>query len=95
VWQKLNNTAVEGSGTQNRLTKWGSVTSTIVDSIVLEETGGIKLDTDKTITTQGTGGNIVVGGAATISGLTTAGAALSLTGGVNLPTGYGTANHYL
>jgi hypothetical protein len=95
VWQKLNNTAVEGSGTQNRLTKWGSVTSTIVDSIVLEETGGIKLDTDKTITTQGTGGNIVVGGAATISGLTTAGAALSLTGGVNLPTGYGTANQVL
>jgi hypothetical protein len=95
VWQKLNNTAVEGSGTQNRLTKWGSVTSTIVDSIVLEETGGIKLDTDKTITTQGTGGNIVVGGAATISGLTTASAALSLTGGVNLPTGYGTANQVL
>jgi hypothetical protein len=73
-----------------------SDTNSIADSIILENSDGIKLDTGKTLTTQGTGGNIVVAGAATISGLTTAGAALSLTGGVTLPTGaYGAANQVL
>jgi hypothetical protein len=95
TWEKLDQTGVDGTGNTGRLAKFSS-TSVIADSIILEETGGIKLDSGKTITTQGAGGSLVVGGAATISGLTTAGAALSLTGGVNLPTGaYGTANQVL
>ena len=95
VWERLDQTSVEGSGTAGRLAKF-SDTSVIADSIILEESGGIKLDSGKTLTTQGTGGSLTVGGAATISGLTTAGAALSLTGGVNLPTGgYGTAGQVL
>ena len=95
VWERLDQTSIEGSGTAGRLAKF-SDTSVIADSIILEESGGIKLDSGKTLTTQGTGGSLVVGGAATISGLTTASAALSLTGGVNLPTGaYGTANQVL
>ena len=95
VWERLDQTSVEGSGTAGRIAKF-SDTSVIADSIILEESGGIKLDSGKTLTTQGTGGSLTVGGAATISGLTTAGAALSLTGGVNLPTGaYGTVGQVL
>ena len=95
VWERLDQTSVEGSGTDGRIAKF-SDTSVIADSIILEESGGIKLDSGKTLTTQGTGGSLTVGGAATISGLTTAGAALSLTGGVNLPTGaYGTVGQVL
>jgi len=95
VWERLDQTSVEGAGNTGRIAKF-SDTSVIADSIILEESGGIKLDSGKTLTTQGTGGSLTVGGAATISGLTTASAALSLTGGVNLPTGgYGTANQVL
>ncbi len=95
TWEKLDQTGVDGTGNANRLAKFSS-TSVIADSIILEETGGIKLDSGKTITTQGSGGNLIIAGASSVSGLTTAGAALSLTGGVNLPTGaYGAANQVL
>ena len=95
VWERLDQTSVEGSGTDGRIAKF-SDTSVIADSIILEESGGIKLDSGKTLTTQGTGGSLTVGGAATISGLTTASAALSLTGGVTLPAGtYGTVGQVL
>ncbi len=95
TWEKLDQTGVDGTGNPGRLAKFSS-TSVIADSIILEETGGIKLDSGKTITTQGAGGNLIIAGASSVSGLTTAGAALSLTGGVNLPTGaYGTANQVL
>jgi len=95
TWEKLDQTGVDGTGNTGRLAKFSS-TSVIADSIILEETGGIKLDSGKTITTQGAGGNLIIAGASSVSGLTTAGAALSLTGGVNLPTGaYGTANQVL
>ena len=95
TWEKLDQTGVDGTGSAGRLAKFSS-TSVIADSIILEETGGIKLDSGKTITTQGAGGNLIIAGASSVSGLTTAGAALSLTGGVNLPTGgYGTANQVL
>ena len=95
TWEKLDQTGVDGTGNPGRLAKFSS-TSVIADSIILEETGGIKLDSNKTITTQGSGGNLIIAGASSVSGLTTAGAALSLTGGVNLPTGaYGSANQVL
>ncbi len=95
TWEKLDQTGVDGTGSAGRLAKFSS-TSVIADSIILEETGGIKLDSGKTITTQGSGGNLIIAGASSVSGLTTAGAALSLTGGVNLPTGaYGAANQVL
>ena len=95
TWEKLDQTGVDGTGSASRLAKFSS-TSVIADSIILEETGGIKLDSGKTITTQGSSGNLIIAGASSVSGLTTAGAALSLTGGVNLPTGaYGSANQVL
>ena len=46
VWQKLNNSAVEGSGTPNRLTKWGSAASTLVDSGIIDDGTTIKLQND-------------------------------------------------
>ncbi len=46
VWQKLNNSAVEGSGTQNRLTKWGSAASTLIDSGIIDDGTTIKLEND-------------------------------------------------
>ena len=95
VWEKLDQTSVDGTGTINRIPRWDTVSS-LNDSIILQDSAGIKIDTGKTLTTQGTGGNLTVGGAATITGLTTASAALSLTGGVNLPVGgYGAANQVL
>ena len=95
VWERLDQTSIEGAGNAGRIAKF-SDTSVIADSIILEDSDGIKLDSGKTLTTQGTGGSLVVGGAATISGLTTAGAALSLTGGVTLPAGtYGTEGQVL
>ena len=95
IWERLDQTSIEGAGTTGRVAKF-SDTNSIADSIILENSDGIKLDTGKTLTTQGSGGSIVVAGAATISGLTTAGAALSLTGGVTLPVGtYGTVGQVL
>jgi len=46
VWQKLNNSAVEGSGTSNRLTKWGSAASTLIDSGIIDDGTTIKLEND-------------------------------------------------
>ncbi len=95
TWEKLDQTGVDGTGSINRIPRWDTVSS-LNDSIILQDSNGIKIDTGKTLTTQGSGGNLLVGGDATISGLTTASAALSLTGGVNLPTGaYGAANQVL
>jgi len=95
TWEKLDQTGVDGTGSINRIPKWDTVSS-LNDSIILQDTDGIKIDSGKTLTTQGTGGSLSVGGGATISGLTTASAALSLTGGVNLPVGgYGAANQVL
>jgi len=95
TWEKLDQTGVDGTGSINRIPRWDTVSS-LNDSIILQDSAGIKIDSGKTLTTQGTGGSLAVGGAATISGLTTASAALSLTGGVNLPTGgYGAANQVL
>ena len=95
TWEKLDQTGVDGTGSINRIPRWDTVSS-LNDSIILQDNAGIKIDSGKTLTTQGTGGNLLVGGAATISGLTTASAALSLTGGVNLPVGgYGAANQVL
>ena len=95
TWEKLDQTGVDGTGSINRIPRWDTVSS-LNDSIILQDNAGIKIDTGKTLTTQGTGGSLSVGGSATISGLTTASAALSLTGGVNLPVGgYGAANQVL
>jgi hypothetical protein len=46
VWQKLNNSAVEGSGTENRLTKWAAAASTLVDSGIIDNGTTIKLEND-------------------------------------------------
>jgi len=46
VWQKLNNSAVEGSGTENRLTKWAATASTLVDSGIIDDGTTIKLQND-------------------------------------------------
>ena len=46
VWQKLNNSAVEGSGTENRLTKWAAAASTLVDSGIIDDGTTIKLQND-------------------------------------------------
>ena len=46
VWQKLNNSAVEGSGTENRLTKWAAAASTLVDSGIIDNGTTIKLQND-------------------------------------------------
>ena len=95
TWEKLDQTGVDGTGSIGRISRWDTVSS-LNDSIILQDNDGIKIDSGKKLTTQGTGGDLLVGGAATISGLTTAGAALSLTGGVNLPTGaYGTVGQVL
>ena len=46
VWQKLNNSAVEGAGTENRLPKWTAAVSTLVDSSVSDDGATIKLLND-------------------------------------------------
>ena len=46
VWQKLNNSAVEGSGTENRLPKWTAAVSTLVDSDIIDDGNTIKLESD-------------------------------------------------
>ena len=46
VWQKLNNSAVEGSGTENRLPKWTAAVSTLVDSDIIDNGNLIKLQSD-------------------------------------------------
>ena len=46
VWQKLNNSAVEGSGTENRLPKWTAAVSTLTDSDIIDDGNIIKLQSD-------------------------------------------------
>ena len=75
TWEKLDQTGVDGTGSIGRISRWDTVSS-LNDSIILQDNDGIKIDSGKKLTTQGTGGDLLVGGAATISGLTTASAAL-------------------
>ena len=46
VWQKLNNSSVEGSGTENRLPKWTAAVSTLIDSSIIDNGTTIKLEND-------------------------------------------------
>ena len=46
VWQKLNNSSVEGSGTENRLPKWTDAVSTLTDSSIIDNGTTIKLEND-------------------------------------------------
>ena len=54
VWERLDQTSVEGQGTDGRIAKWTSV-SGIANSIMDETAAGIVLDTGKNFATVGAG----------------------------------------
>ena len=92
VWEKLDGTAVQGTGTDNYLTKWnGTGVSIIVDSGVTDDGSTIKLLNDVELGTAASDTTIVKGPA------TFDGNIIMTTGtGVSLPVGtYGVAGQVL
>ena len=88
VWQKLNNSAVEGSGTENRLTKWAAAASTLVDSGIIDNGTTIKLENDTEL-----GG--AAGDAISSVGVHTIDEQLILKKGLALNASYGTSGQVL
>ena len=88
VWQKLNNSAVEGSGTENRLTKWAAAASTLVDSGIIDDGTTIKLENDTEL-----GG--AAGDAISSVGVHTIDEQLILKKGLALNASYGTSGQVL
>ena len=87
TWEKLDQTGVDGTGSINRIPRWDTVSS-LNDSIILQSATGITLDTGKNFATQGAG-------TITSAAMLTAAADFTLTGGINLPTGYGGSGQVL
>ena len=88
VWQKLNNSAVEGSGTENRLPKWTAAVSTLVDSGIIDNGTTIKLENDTEL-----GG--AAGDAISSVGVHTIDEQLILKKGLALNASYGTSGQVL
>jgi hypothetical protein len=87
TWEKLDQTGVDGTGSINRIPRWDTVSS-LNDSIILQSATGITLDTGKNFATQGAG-------TITSAAMLTAAVDFTLTGGINLPTGYGGSGQVL
>jgi hypothetical protein len=90
TWEKLDQTGVDGTGSINRIPRWNTVSS-LNDSIILQSSTGITLDTGKNFATVGAG---------TITSASTFNAngdiIMSSATGVSLPVGgYGTAGQVL
>jgi len=90
VWERLDQTSVDGTGTPDRIPKWNTASS-LNDSIIIQNSTGIKLDTGKDFATQGSG---AITSASTFNA--NGDIIMSAGTGVSLPVGaYGAAGQVL